>query len=221
MTTTIREAGSYLPVQTSSPQVTKIVAALRDEIVSGAIAPGSALGQESLAERFGVSRMPIREAIQHLAAMGFVTIEGNKRSRVAELSLADLIDIYDMRIALEVVAIRAAMPNLTNAQIDQAEEIQARFADTDAEGFVRLNQAINMTLNGPSTRPRLLAQIDTLFNAADRYLCIAKAPPGQREKSDAEHRELLELCRKRDASAAAECLIGHSGDARSIFEKLP
>lgn len=216
-----RDIASYPPIRSASEQVTDIVMRLRNDIVTGAIPPGAVLGQEALADRFGVSRMPIREAIRHLETMGIVTIEGNKRTRVAELSLDDLIDIYDMRVALEGIAIQAAMPYLTNAQIEQAAAIQETLKGADPLDFGLHNQAFHMTLYRPSNRPRLLAQIDNLFNAADRYLCIAEAPPEQRQKSDQEHGELLEICRRRDAEAARECLARHIGDARAVFASLP
>jgi DNA-binding GntR family transcriptional regulator len=217
----IRDIATYPPIRSSSEPVKDIVMQLRNDIVTGAIPPGASLGQEALAERFGVSRMPIREAIRYLETMGFVTIEGNKRTRVAELSLEDLIDIYDMRIALESIAIQAAMPFLTNAQIDDAARIHETLKSSDPLEFGLHNQAFHMTLYRPCNRLRLLAQIDNLFNAADRYLCISKAPPEQRQKSDAEHLELLEICHRRDADAARKCLVKHIGDARAVFERLP
>lgn len=220
MPTPVRTIDALPPVAIASRQVAEIVAALRDDIVSGAIAPGAPLGQEQLAARFNVSRMPIREAIRHLEAMGFAVTEGNKRSRVADMSLGDLTDIYEMRAALEPLAIRSAIPHLTNAQIDEAAEIQTALAEADALAFGQFNQAFHMTLYRPSGRARLLAQVDILFNAADRYLCIAESPPGQREKSDREHLELLDACRRRDGDAAADVLRRHIGDAAEVFETL-
>lgn len=213
----IRPATTYEPVKIASAQVAEIVTALRNDIVTGSIAPGAQLGQESLAARFGVSRMPIREAIQHLVKMGFVTVESNKRSRVAETSLSDFRDIYDMRLALEPLAIRSVMANLTNAQIDAAEEVNAQLGKADALEFGGLNHAFHMGLYRPCARPRLLDQIDILFNAADRYLCIIKAPVGLRDKSDNEHKELLDACRRRDAAAAEDCLLRHIGDAATLL----
>ncbi|MEO0831405.1 MAG: GntR family transcriptional regulator, partial [Pseudomonadota bacterium] len=93
-----RSIEAFAQPSIASPQVASIVTTLRHDIVFGAIAPGSPLGQESLADRFGVSRMPIREAIRHLEAMGFVNVESNRRSRVAGVSLEDLTDIYEMRM---------------------------------------------------------------------------------------------------------------------------
>jgi len=215
----VRSSDAFAPVKISSAQVADIVTELRNDIVMGVIAPGAPLGQEALAERFGVSRMPIREAIRHLETMGFVNVESNKRTRVAETSLNDFRDIYDMRLALECVAMRSAMAHLTNAQIDEAERIQQDIAGADPLSFGQLNHAFHMTLYRPCNRPRLLSQVDILFNAADRYLCILKAPPGMRAKSDAEHIELIEACRKRGSEAAEACLRRHIGDAAALFEE--
>lgn len=217
MSPPIRPEQTFSPVATTSPQVASIVTELRADIVEGRVKPGAQLGQESLADRFGVSRMPIREAIRLLEAMGFVTVETNKRCKVADLSLADLRDIYDMRAALEPLAMRQAMPHLTNAQIDEAAEIQARIERTDPMAFGTANQDFHMLLYRPCGRPRLLQQLDTLFAAADRYVCFAKASPELRNKSNREHHAMLDACRRRDADAAAKVLARHIGDAVDHF----
>ncbi|MFY0632600.1 MAG: GntR family transcriptional regulator [Vannielia sp.] len=217
MTPPARPAEAFAPVTHASAAVAGVVSTLRDEIVRGQIAPGAALGQEALAARFGISRMPVREAIRALEAMGFVTIEANKRARVAGISLADLTDIYEMRVALEGLAIRAAIPHLTEAMIDAAEAIQDRIEGVDAVNFGQLNQAFHMGLYRASGRERLLAQVDLLFNAADRYLCMVTAPEGLRERSDREHRALLAACRARDAGAAEAVLSGHIAHGLEVF----
>lgn len=209
----LRPADAFQPVAIASEQVAKIVTTLRRDIVSGVIPSRAQLGQEALAERFGVSRMPIREAIQHLTRMGFVTIESNKRAHVAETSESDFRDIWQMRLALEPLAMSGAMEHLTNAHIDSAEVIALRMRDADPYDFGRMNLAFHMMLYRPCKRTRLLEQIETLFNAADRYLCIAKAPEGLRETSNREHEQLLEACRRRDAKAAEACLQDHVGGA--------
>lgn len=209
----LRPADAFQPVAIASQQVAQIVTALRHDIVSGEIPARAQLGQEALAERFGVSRMPIREAIQHLTRMGFVTIESNKRAHVAETSESDFRDIWEMRAALEPMAMRGAMEHITNAHIDSASIVNMRMKDASPDDFGRMNLAFHMMLYRPCGRARLLEQIETLFNAADRYLCMAKAPEGLREKSNREHEDLLEACRRRDAKAADVCLQEHVGGA--------
>ena len=199
---------------------TVIFDALRDEIVSGVLAPESSLGQEHLASRFGVSRMPVREAIWQLEALGFVTIEPNRRARVAAASRADFVEIFDMRLVAECLAIRRAIPELSNAQIDRAEAIQKQIERASGEEFGALNAALHMMLYRAAPQPRLLAHVAMLGNAADRYRSMTRAAPSFREKSDREHYELLAACRRRDTDAAVDCMTRHIGDARDALAPL-
>ena len=194
--------------------------ALHDEIVSGVLAPDAPLGQEHLARRFAVSRMPVREAIWQLEALGFVTIEPNRRARVASASRTDFVEIFDMRLVAECLAIRRAIPHLSNAQIDRAEAIQKQIERASGERFGALNGAFHTMLYRAAPQPRLLAHIAMLSNAADRYRSMTRAAPSFREESDREHYELLAACRRRDTEAAVDCLTRHIGDARDALAPL-
>jgi DNA-binding GntR family transcriptional regulator len=161
--------------------------------------------------------MPIREAIRHLQMLGFVTVEDNKRARAAALSREDFLEIYDMRESAEGLAIRSAMPHLTNLHIDAAAEIQDRIETVKPKGFGVLNMAFHMTLYRPSGRPRLLAHLEMLFNAADRYVTMVSAGPELKIKANAEHRALLDHCRSRDTAQAEACVKAHVADARDAL----
>lgn len=200
--------------------VADLVEHIRAEIVTGAIAPGDLLVQEDLASRFGVSRMPVRDAIKHLQMLGFVTVEDNKRARAAALSREDFVEIYDMRESAEVLAIRSAIPHLTNAQIETAGEIQGRIEDVEPKGFGALNMAFHMTLYHPSGRVRLLNHVEMLFNAADRYVAMVSAGADLKAKANAEHRALLDHCRSRDSPAAEACVKAHIADARDALAQF-
>ena len=204
----------------SSKQVEKIVERLREEILSGVLKPDIPLKQESIAARFGVSRMPVREALKELEMLGFVTVNHNRRTHVATTSLADFLEIYDMRIAAEVLAIRSAMPHLTNAQIGKAAEVQVEIEKTPPQNFGPLNVKLHMTLYEPSTRPRLLGHIQNLGEAADRYTFMCSVDQAFRDKSNAEHHELINACFARDEDAASRCLQKHIGDARDKFAPM-
>ncbi len=194
-------------------QVIDIVEALREEIIAGKLPPESRLGQEQLATRFNVSRMPVREALRRLEADGLVIFEPNKSVRVAPLGVADLQEIYEMRVAAETLALRLALPELTNAQIEHAAEIQAKMERAPVGAFGELNALFHMALYQPCARPRLLAHIDMLANAADRYLRITIASLDYADKSHREHHALLRACNKRDEAAAVDCLTRHIAEA--------
>lgn len=194
-------------------QVSDIVEALRSDIIAGRLPPASRLGQEQLAARFNVSRMPVREALRRLEADGLVIFEPNKSVRVAPLSAEDLQEIYEMRVAAETLAVRLALPELTNAQIERAAEIQAQMERAPVGAFDELNALFHMTLYRPCARTRLLAHIDMLGNAADRYLRITIASLDYADKSHREHHALLRACRRRDEAAAVDCLTRHIAEA--------
>ena len=97
--------------------VSQIVETLRQEIVAGTLPPDAPVRQEQLAARFGISRMPIREAIKQLQNLGFITVGPNKRACVAPMNRSDFLDIYDMRIALETLVL---IVNAFNMYLDRA-----------------------------------------------------------------------------------------------------
>lgn len=194
-----------------------IAATLQSEIISGDLAAGQALQQDHLAARFGVSRMPIREALSLLSARGLVDLTANRSAKVAALSRHDLIDIFDMRIAAETLAIRLALPHITNAQIGQAADIQQQIETSDVARFGILNTRFHDALYAPCARPRLLAHITQLGLASDRYLRTAHSVLDHAAKSNREHHTLLAACLARDEATAVACLHAHIADARDIL----
>ena len=198
----------------------EIAKTLRRAIIAGELAPGAKLRQEELADRFAVSRIPVREALRLLESDGLVVFDPNKSARVAPISVADLREIYEMRIAAETLALRIAVPELTNAQIDRAAALQAKLERAPVSQFGALNAAFHMTLYAPSMRPRLLSHIDVLSNAADRYLRMTITNLDYAEKSHREHHALLKACKARDETAAVACLTKHILDAGEALADL-
>lgn len=201
-------------------QAIEIATILRDNIISGTLGADTALGQDQLATRFDVSRMPIREALRLLEAQGLVVFLPNKTAHVSSLSVPDLEEIFDMRIAAETLAIRFALPELTNSQIDQAANMQHQAEKAPISEYGTLNAAFHQTLYAPSNRPRLLEHIQFLNLAADRYLRVTVTNPENRTKSDHEHNILLQACHDRNENAAVACLTQHIGDARDALADL-
>lgn len=201
-------------------QVAQVVEQLRSEILSGALAPDSPLRQESIAARLGVSRMPVREALKELEKLGFVTVNHNRRTQVAPKSLEDFLEIYDMRIAGEVLAIKSALPYLTNVQIDLAAEIQTEIEQSPPAAFGPLNTRFHTTLYEASSRPRLMGHLQMLGEAADRYTFMCSVDQAFRDNSNAEHRQLIEACYQRDEATAVTCLTEHISKARDMFGQM-
>src|SRR5215212_12069513 len=112
-----------------STKADEIAYALEEEIVSGQIEPGSILRQESLSEQYGVSRTPIREALRRLAALGLVQFVPNRGVRVRTLSREELREAFLVRAELESLATELAAPKMTDADLAELEEAEARFSE--------------------------------------------------------------------------------------------
>ncbi|MCP5370754.1 MAG: GntR family transcriptional regulator [Hyphomicrobiales bacterium] len=207
--------------QRTGAEADRIARAIREEILGGGYGAGDVLRQERLAEVYDASRMPVRDALRMLENQGLVVVEPNRGAVVAGLDPQELREIYEMRVALETLALRLAIPELTNRQLDEIAAVQDRAEAAGLAEFGSLNRVFHLGLYAPSGRPRLLAQIALLNDIADRYLRVTAAQLDYAGRSHREHRRLLDACRRRDTDAALACLHDHIADAgRSLFEVL-
>ncbi|MCW2237183.1 GntR family transcriptional regulator [Azospirillum canadense] len=191
-----------------------VEATLREAILTGAIAPGTPLRQEELAETFGVSRMPVREALRQLEARALAEFHPHRGAVVAEISATDAADIGAIRMALEPMALRLSLPSLTTDDLAQADELIAEMdGEADPGRMGELNRRFHMTLYGRAGHPRLLALVEQHLLAADRYLRFQFAALGYHPRSQDEHRALLAACRAGDGAAAERLVMEHVGEA--------
>jgi DNA-binding GntR family transcriptional regulator len=178
---------------------------LRSLILSRELKPGERLVQSELAERLGVSRTPIREALQKLASEGLVTFSPYKGATVAELSLADVEDIYSVRTALECHAGYLAAQRITAEELEQLEtllcEMEAAFEQGELLHMMELNRQFNSTLFSASQQPRLCELAVKYMHLADLYRRIHFSIERLAADCIVEHRQLLEALRGRDAGA--------------------
>ena len=194
---------------------------LRTAILDGRLAEGATLRQEDLAERLGVSRMPVREAIRRLHAEGLVEVLPSRRVRVAALSRAEIEDIYDMRAVLEPLAVRLAVPRMTRARLrDAAYALEAADDEQDADTFGVRNAAFHLALMNPCERPRLLAEVASLLDLSDRYQRAALRDPEHNARVREEHAALLAAARAGDAVLAADLTERHVRQAGARLLEL-
>ena len=194
---------------------------IRRAILAGRLPAGETLRQEDLAERLGVSRMPVREAIRRLHAEGLVEVLPSRRVRVAPLDRAEIEDIYDMRAALEPLAVRLAVPRLTKAQLrDAAHALEAADDEDDADTFGVRNAAFHLALMTPCERPRLLNGIASLLDLSDRYQRAALRDEEHNARVREEHAALLAAARAGDATTAADLPERHVRQAGARLLEL-
>lgn len=187
----------------------RIEKALAERIVSGALAPGTKLRQEHVAEEFSASHVPVREAFRRLEARGLVASEPRRGVRVAGFTQAEIREVADMRAALEALALRHAIPHLTRAILDRAEEINdAAEAAGDMHVWEECNRSFHRALVTPCGMPRLLRSIDDLQAASARFLFSGWRAEWE-APTDRDHKAILNALRKGQSDLAVALLAKH------------
>src|SRR5690606_7315048 len=144
---------------------------VREAILDGRLSPGTRVRQEALARRFGVSRIPVREALRQLESEGLVTLVPHSGARVARLDLAEHLELYRIREALEPVAAAESAPNLTDDQLDELRSLAAQIADAvdDEPRWLELDRRFHLTSYAGAALPRLRGMIEDLWNTTQHY----------------------------------------------------
>jgi DNA-binding GntR family transcriptional regulator len=205
-------AAKMLQHQRSTPDL--IAEALRQAIQHGLFQEGQSLRQDEIATQFGVSRIPVREALRQLEAEGLVNFHPNRGAMVTILSPAEAQELCDIRIALETLALQLALPQLSASHLAQAADLLHKTEQaTEPMRWADLNWQFHAALYGPANRPRLLSLIKTLHVNIDRYVRLQMQELQYRERSQAEHAQLLLACQNHDSSEAVALLQQHIGRA--------
>lgn len=184
----------------------KIQNRLRDLILSGEIAPGSRIDQAELARRFGVSLVPVREALARLQSSGLVRIIPHRGVFSAPLSVDELIDIYHVREVLEEQAARIAAALLTDddlAVIDALARQEQAQADGGAyDAFLETNRELHFVIYRASGRRYLVQTIAQLWDQSTRYRRLhLRVLPERAQESMFETHAIVAACRRRDVEA--------------------
>ena len=198
-----------------------IADALRVEILRGNLQGGQPLKQDEIAAQFGVSKIPVREALVQLQAERLVNFYPNRGAFVSELSAAEADEIYVMRIALEKEILARAIPHLTVSHLKQAGKIlDAIDHEDNIAKWGELNWEFHATLYSPAGLPRVMETLRTLHTNIARYLVLYLAGMDYQNKSQREHRALLQACRAGEVEKAEEILDGHLRSASTHLIKF-
>ncbi|SDH90955.1 GntR family transcriptional regulator [Paraburkholderia phenazinium] len=202
----------FLPVAaTPRASASRVIAdALRSAIIEGTLAPGAPLRQDAIARHFSVSAIPVREALRQLEGEGWAKVAVHKGATVAPLSADEAREIYEIRSALESLAIALAIPRHTAATLEEAEKLcRAAERELDPSLYVARNEAFHMSLYAPAARPQLEEMIATLHRRGERYLRLKFGLPLYKDESDHEHAALLDAVRRGDIPAARSLVTEH------------
>jgi DNA-binding GntR family transcriptional regulator len=195
---------------------------LREDILAGRLEPGAELSEVALAREFGTSRGPLREALGRLAAEGLVTVTPRRGAVVTQLSRQEFIDAYQVREALETLAVRLAVPLLSDAEVAHLRELCELMARAAREDEVRLFFDTNNTFHEAlvrGSRNRKLHEVHRmLVGQMVPYLPRSLELRGNLQQSVAEHEAILAAIEDRDANRAAELLAEHIEVPQRVLE---
>lgn len=190
----------------------EIVDRLREEVLAGTLAPGSRLRQVEVAERLGVSPTPVREAFAALEREGLLVRHPRRGVVVFEPTLEDVRQLYEMRIALEVLAIEKAVPNLAPADLAALRTLVDGMAELhpgQGQRFNELNAAFHERIYRAADRPRLYEEIASLRQASNAYIRYFSPERSVVQETSEEHQSILKACTNGDTQAASQALQHH------------
>jgi DNA-binding GntR family transcriptional regulator len=193
----------------------QIVDQLRQSILDGTYKAGAQLRQDALGEAYGVSRIPVREALFQLEAEGLVRIVPQKGAIVAELSLdeIEINDVFDLRCILEPRMLAQSAPRFDADDFAGIDDIHARFERAIAAGNVsewgQLNAEFHMALYVRAEQPRTQAIVASLLQTSDRYTRVQLSTTASMGIAEKEHAELIALCRAGAIDDACRFLVKH------------
>lgn len=196
-----------------------IESTLAEAILDGRIVSGTPLRQLELAEVFGVSRMPVREALLALQARGLVDHIPNKGAVVVEVDPADVVNTYRIREILEPEALRGSIPLFEAADIDRARQaLVAMDGEPPLAELGRLNSEFHLALYRRHPNAKLLRLITSELDDEDRYLRFHLAELGTGQLAQDEHRQLLEHAVAGEVEEAVAVLRQHISAAGDTIE---
>jgi DNA-binding GntR family transcriptional regulator len=200
-----------------------VAARLRQEIVAGELPAGTRLRQVEIARRLGVSTTPVREALAALQREGLVRLHPQRGAVVFLPSVDDLREHYEIRIALEELAVGKAAERFERAWAAPLEDMLEEMRTGPPAGrYIELNQRFHSQLYARSGRERLVEMITSLRDASSAYLNIFRATDDfPVERLDAEHHEILEACIARDPARASAAIRAHlQGTVERVSSRL-
>lgn len=198
---------------------------LRGEILSNRLSPGTHLQEEVVAEQLGISRAPVREALRLLAAEDLVAIAPRRGAVVKSLSPMEFLAAYQVREALEMLAIRLAVPRFTSDDIQSLRALHRQMSALaergDIEGFFQANAAFHALILERSGNDRLDAIYRQLMNQMRRYRMRSLSLRGGIERSLMEHAAIIDAVERRDTQAAVGLLSEHIQVPQRILQTSP
>ncbi len=202
----------------------RIAAALKEEILSGLYPPGVRIRQEDIAEQYGASRSPVREALRMLDAQGLIKLVAHTGAWIAELSLSECEEMYQIRERIEPLILHMSIPHLSNDSIARLEHLSATMeSNHDIETFLKLDREFHLLTYSGAQTALLGEMVDRLWNTTQHYRrAYTKLLASNGFKpAHYEHFLMLSAIKKGDLEDAERILYGHIRRTRLELSQHP
>jgi DNA-binding GntR family transcriptional regulator len=222
MATATPKKSTPIPRQSLSAAV---IERLREKILSGELREGEQLRQDAIAAEFQISRIPVREALSHLAAEGLITIVANRGAVVSALSPDEIMQLFETRAVLECYMLRCAIVNMKEEDLQRAEDILRQYEqslekDSEVKSWGRWNWSFHSALYAPANRPVMMSFLKKLNMNCDRYTRLHLVFTRELHRAGQAHRELLDVYKTKDPELAAAALWKHITDAGEYLREF-
>ena len=196
---------------------------LREAIITGELKPGERLMEVKLAEKMGVSRTPVREAIRMLELEGLVDMLPRKGAHVAELSVKDIMDVLEVRASMDSLAAKLAAERITDEEIKELKQIQVQFvsyADKDnLQGTIKKDVEFHELIYRASRNDRLLQIANNLREQVQRFRVIYLKDYSSPRNLIKEHEDICSAISERDLDLAQRYAQTHINNQEKVIIK--
>lgn len=203
-----------------------VAARIREQILRREISGGDPLRQDAIARSFGISIIPVREALRQLESEGLVEVKTHRGAVATQLTLGKALEWIHLRRLIETDLLGLALDHVTEMHLARAEKVLQKFNAAlnqrlEIEHWTQFNWEFHSALYAPADRPETMKVLESLHNKCDRYVRLQLLGADHIQRAQTEHGELIKLCRARKKRAAKFLLQQHiAGVEEDLVEQL-
>ncbi len=202
----------------------RIADEIRKAILNGEMGPGARIRQELLAQAFGTSRIPVREALKQLENEGLVVLAPNRGGWIADVNSEESVEIYKIREVVEPLAIFESIPRLTDADIAMLDSMVRQLEQVNSlEEYIQLDRQFHLKTYSRAAMPQLLAMVERFWNTTQHFRRQFVKEAIAKESlpfSDPQHVVLMDTIRTRDAEGARSAVFLHIRRTRLLIQAM-
>ncbi|MGF6906713.1 GntR family transcriptional regulator [Fusobacterium sp. PH5-44] len=176
---------------------------IKDRIIKGIYKPGESLNERALSDDFGISRTPVREALQKLSIEGWVLNEPYKKNEVRKFSLKDIIEAQKVRTALEILSIKEVVPKLSKNDFDHLNSlIEMQKETSNHDEFINFDRTFHEFLYSKTENSLLISLMENINDIVRYFGILALNLPGRNKIALKEHMDLLIALKEKDIESS-------------------